>query len=97
MGYQVKQKKIFEITMANHKSSEKRIRQTEKRRIENRYWAKTSRNAVRRVRKMTDKAEATEALNKVSALLDRLGRKHIISKNKASNLKSKLAKHVNSL
>ena len=79
MGYQVKQKKIFEITMAN------------------RYWAKTSRNAVRRVRKMTDKAEATAALNKVSALLDRLGRKHIISKNKAANLKSKLAKHVNSL
>ena len=97
MGYQVKQKKIFEITMANHKSSEKRIRQTEKRRIENRYWAKTSRNAVRRVRKMTDKAEATAALNKVSALLDRLGRKHINSKNKAANLKSKLAKHVNSL
>ncbi|MBP3299455.1 MAG: 30S ribosomal protein S20 [Muribaculaceae bacterium] len=83
--------------MANHKSSEKRIRQTEKRRLENRYWAKTSRTAVRRIRKMTDKAEAAAALPKVEQLLDRLGRKNIISQNKARNLKSKLSKHVNSL
>ena len=83
--------------MANHKSSEKRIRQTERRRLENRYWLKTSRTAVRRIRKMTDKAEATAALDKVYALLDRLGRKNIISRNKAANLKSKLAKYVNKL
>ena len=83
--------------MANHKSSEKRIRQTEKRRLENRYWAKTSRTMVRCIRKMTEKAEAQAALPKVEQLLDRLGRKNIISKNKARNLKSKLAKHVNSL
>jgi len=83
--------------MANHKSSEKRIRQTEKRRLENRYWAKTSRTMVRRIRKMTDKAEAQAALSKANQLLDRLGRKNIISKNKARNLKSKLAKHVNAL
>ena len=65
--------------MANHKSSLKRIRQAEKRRLENRYWAKTARNAVRRVRKMTDKAEATEAYNKVSALLQRLGTARTLS------------------
>ena len=68
--------------MANHKSSLKRIRQSEKRRLENRYWAKTARNAVRRVRRMTDKEEATAAYNKVSSLLQRLGRKNIISKTK---------------
>ncbi len=83
--------------MANHKSSFKRIRQAEKRRLENRYWAKTARTAVRKVRKMTDKAEAEVAYNKVSALLQRLGRKNVISKNKASNLCSKLQKHVNKL
>ena len=83
--------------MANHKSSEKRIRQSEKRRLENRYWAKTSRTLVARVRKMTDKAEAEKAYQKVSALLSRLGRKNIISKNKASNLQSKLTKHLNKL
>ena len=83
--------------MANHKSSLKRIRQAEKRRLENRYWAKTARNAVRRIRKMTDKAEATAAYNKTSALLQRLGRKNIISKNKAANLCSALTKNINKI
>ncbi len=83
--------------MANHSSSLKRIRQAEKRRLENRYWAKTARNAVRRIRKMTDKKEAQEAYNKTSALLQRLGRKNVISKNKASNLCSSLQIHINKL
>ena len=83
--------------MANHKSSLKRIRQAEKRRLHNRYWAKTARNAVRKVRKMTDKAEAQTAYNKVSALLQRLGRKNVISKNKAANLCSGLQHHINKL
>ena len=83
--------------MANHKSSLKRIRQSEKRRLENRYWAKTARNAVRKVRKMEDKAEAQAAYNKISSLLQRLGRKNIISKNKAANLCSGMQKHINKL
>ncbi len=83
--------------MANHKSSLKRIRQAEKRKIENHYWAKTARNAVRKIRKMTDAAEAQAAYNKVSALLQRLGRKNIISKNKAANLCSGLQIHINKL
>ncbi len=83
--------------MANHKSSIKRIRQTESRRLRNRYYAKTARNAVRRLRRMTDKTEAAADLVKVSAMLDRLASKKAISKNKAANLKSKLAKHVNKL
>ena len=83
--------------MANHKSSLKRIRQTESRRLRNRYYAKTTRNAVRNLRKLTDKAQAAEALVKVTAILDRLAAKKTISKNKASNLKSKLALHINKL
>ena len=83
--------------MANHKSSLKRIRQTEKRKIENRYWAKTARTAVRNIRKMSDKAEATAAYSKVSALLQRLGRKNVISANKAGNLCSGLMAHINKL
>ena len=80
--------------MANHKSSIKRIRQTESRRLRNRYYAKTARNAVRNLRKMTDKAEALVAYRKVEAMLDRLASKNAISKNKAANLKSKLAIHI---
>ncbi len=83
--------------MANHKSSVKRIRQTEKRRLQNRYYAKTTRHAVRDLRALTDKKEAEAALPKVSSMLDRLAKKNVIHKNKASNLKSKLARHINKL
>ena len=72
--------------MANHKSSIKRIRQTEKRKLHNRYYAKTARNAVRKLRSTTDKAVATELLPKISAMLDKLAKRNIIHKNKASNV-----------
>lgn len=83
--------------MANHKSSIKRIRQTETRRLRNRYAAKSARTAVRRLRRITDKAEAQAALVKISSMLDKLASKKVFSKNKASNLKSKLARHINKL
>ena len=83
--------------MANHKSSKKRIRSAEKRRIENRYYAKTMRNALRDYRALTDKNEATEKMPKMVSIIDRLAKKSVIHKNKASNLKSKVMKHVDSL
>ncbi|MDR1738305.1 MAG: 30S ribosomal protein S20 [Candidatus Symbiothrix sp.] len=83
--------------MANHKSAIKRIRQILTRRLRNKYYAKTTRNAVRDLRNTTDKAVATESFKKVSAMLDKLAKKNIIHKNKAGNLKSKLALHVNKL
>ena len=83
--------------MANHKSSIKRIRQTEKRKLHNRYYAKTARNAVRKLRSTTDKAVATELLPKISAMLDKLAKRNVIHKNKASNLKSKLRVYVDKL
>ena len=83
--------------MANHKSSIKRIRQTEKRNLANRYYAKSARTAVRNLRNTNDKKSAEEQLSKVSSLLDKLAKKNLIHKNKAANLKSSLAKHVNKL
>lgn len=83
--------------MANHHSSEKAIRQNEVRRVENRYYAKTTRNAVKALRTLTSKTEAVELLPKVSSMLDKLAKKKVIHKNKASNLKSSLAKHVSTL
>ncbi|MDD4820326.1 MAG: 30S ribosomal protein S20 [Flavobacteriales bacterium] len=80
--------------MANHKSSIKRIRANEKKRLRNRYYHKTARNAVKKLRATTDKAEATEMLPKVVSMIDKLAKKDVIHKNKAANLKSKLAKHV---
>lgn len=83
--------------MANHKSAIKRIRQTEKRRLRNRYYKKTMRNAVRQFRLIEDKVEATEQMPKIASLLDKLAKKNIIHKNKAANLKSKLALKMNTL
>ncbi|GAB4303484.1 MAG: 30S ribosomal protein S20 [Marinilabiliales bacterium] len=83
--------------MAHHKSALKRIRQNEKRRLANRYYAKTMRNALKKLRNTKDKKEAEELLPKVTQMLDKLAKKNVIHKNKASNLKSKIAKHVNSL
>ncbi len=80
--------------MANHKSSVKRIRQTATRRLHNRYYAKTMRNAVRKLRATTDKAVAVELLPKVQKMLDKLAKTNIIHKNKAANIKSSLMIHV---
>ena len=83
--------------MANHQSSEKRIRQTEVRKLRNRYYAKTARNAVKVLRGTTNKEEAVALFPKVSSKLDKLAKKNVIHKNKAGNLKSKLALYVNKL
>ena len=83
--------------MANHKSSVKRIRQEEKRRLHNRYYAKTMRNSLRDIRLVSDKAEAEKRMPVVVSLIDKLAKKGIIHKNKAANLKSGLMKKVNQL
>ena len=83
--------------MPTHKSAAKRARQNEQRRMHNRYYAKTMRNAVKQLRSTTDKSEAEENYPKVVSMIDKLAKKNIIHDNKASNLKSKLKKHVNSL
>jgi small subunit ribosomal protein S20 len=83
--------------MANHKSAIKRIRSNDAKRIENRYYAKTTRTALKKIRTTTSQKEAAELLPKVSSMLDKLAKKSIIHKNKAANLKSKLAKKVASI
>ncbi|MBK9629063.1 MAG: 30S ribosomal protein S20 [Flavobacteriales bacterium] len=83
--------------MANHKSSLKRIRQTETRNERNRYQSKTARNAVRKLRTVADKTEAEKLLPEVTSMLDKLAKKNSIHKNKAANLKSSVKRHVNTL
>jgi len=83
--------------MANHKSALKRIRQSEKNRVHNRYYAKTMRNAIKQLRSLEDKTQATEKLSSVLSLVDKNAKRSIIHKNKAGNIKSKLTKFVNAL
>ena len=83
--------------MANHKSAKKRVRQDKKKRIHNRYYKKSMRTAIASLRSLTDKKDAETFYPKVTSLIDRLAKKNQIHKNKAANLKSKLAKYVATL
>jgi len=83
--------------MAHHKSAQKRIRQDEKRRIHNRFYKKTTRTAIKKLRELTDKADAASFLPKVLSMIDKLAKRNTWHRNKASNLKSKLTKHVNAI
>lgn len=83
--------------MAHHLSAKKRIRQIESKRVGNKYYARTTRNAVKKLRETNDKEAAAEQYPRVVSMLDKLAKKNVIHKNKATNLKSKLARHVNSL
>ncbi|MEN8186344.1 MAG: 30S ribosomal protein S20 [Bacteroidota bacterium] len=83
--------------MANHKSALKRIRSNEAKRLRNKHQHKTTRNAIKALRGTSVKKEAEEQLSKVISMVDKLAKKNIIHNNKASNLKSKLVKHVAAL
>ena len=73
------------------------MRQAAKRRDRNRYYGKTTRNAIRDLKVITDQKGAKEAISSVESMIDKLAKRGIIHKNKAANLKSKLAKRVNTL
>ena len=83
--------------MAHHKSALKRIRQTQARRLRNRYYLKTTRTFIKKLRKTESKEEAQELYKKVSSLLDKLAKRNVIHKNNAANKKSKLARFVSTL
>jgi small subunit ribosomal protein S20 len=83
--------------MANHQSAIKRIRATKTKKTRNKYQHKTTRNAIKELRLITSKSEASKKYNEVASMLDKLAKKNVIHKNKASNLKSELAKHINTL
>lgn len=83
--------------MANHKSSIKRIRANDAKRVRNKYQHKSARTVVKNLRSCTNRAEADKLLVQAYAMLDTLAKKSVIHKNKASNLKSSLALHVKTL
>ena len=80
--------------MANHSATKKDIRQATKRRDRNRYYGKTTRNAIRELKIVEDQKVYDEKLPNIMSQIDKLAKRGIIHKNKAANLKSKLAKHT---
>lgn len=83
--------------MSNHKSTIKRIRQSETRRLHNRYYAKTMRNALRKLRATKEKEAALELYPQVQKMLDKLAKKNIIHWKKAANLKSGAMLYISKL
>lgn len=81
--------------MAHHKSALKRIRQDQARKLRNRFYKKTTRSAIKRLRAMTDQSEMEKFLPKVISMIDKLAKRGTWHKNKASNLKSSLMRHIN--
>ena len=79
--------------MANHKSAIKRTRSNEAKRQRNRYQAKTVRTLIRTNREKD--AKDSKDLPKLLSSIDKLAKKNIYHKNKASNLKSKLMRRAN--
>jgi small subunit ribosomal protein S20 len=78
--------------MANHKATKKDTRQAATRRDRNRYYGKTTRNAIRDLKATTDASAYNDGLPNVESMIDKLAKRGVIHKNKAANLKSKLAK-----
>ncbi|MFZ9660430.1 MAG: 30S ribosomal protein S20 [Chitinophagaceae bacterium] len=81
--------------MANHKATKKDVRQASKRRDRNRYYGKTTRNAIRDL-KALNAADAKNKLPDVISQIDKLVKRGVIHKNKASNIKSRLTKNITS-
>ena len=80
--------------MAHHKSAKKRIKQDAIKRLRNRYYKKSTRTSIQKLREMTDKIEAEKFLPKVVSMIDKLAKRNLFHANKAANLKSGLAKKV---
>jgi len=83
--------------MANHQSALKRIRQNIVRRIANRYFKKTARTAIKKLRSIQSRSEAQKFLPKVVSMVDKLAKSNTWHKNKAANIKSSLMSHISHL
>lgn len=86
--------------MAHSLSAKKRVRQTAKRRQQNRDRKREIRLELKKldsVIKAGDKAAATTELKKAQQVLDRIATRGTIHKKTAARRKSRLAKKINAL
>ena len=83
--------------MANHKSAIKRIRNSETKKIRNKYKHKSTRTAIKKFLQIDKKKVAIKELSGLVSMIDKLAKDNIIHSNKASNLKSNLSRHISNL
>lgn len=75
-------------------SALKRERQNERRRTRNRSRRTALKTALKRIQSVKSKAEAGKLLDEVQSTIDRSARHHIIHRNTARRLKSRIAREV---
>ena len=75
----------------------KRVRQSIKRKEKNKHYKSLLNTTVKKILSKEKKDDALKDLNSAFRIIDKIASKKIIHKRKASNKKSILAKHVNSL
>lgn len=83
--------------MANNKSILKKIRQNKIKKLRNRYMYKSTRTEIKKLKLESNRDKIILCIPKVFSMIDKLKKKNIIHKNKASRLKSKLAKKYNQI
>jgi small subunit ribosomal protein S20 len=80
--------------MPNHKSTWKRMRSSATRRLRNKYYAKTMRNAIRAFKSLKDPDEAKKQFDDLASQIDKLAKRKILHPNNAAHKKAGLAKHI---
>jgi small subunit ribosomal protein S20 len=86
--------------VANHKSAEKRVRQTKRKTLKNKVRRSESRTVIKALRqaiKDSSKEEAQKLLPKVQGILGRMASRGVIKKNNASRRTSRLAQQVKNM
>lgn len=86
--------------MPNHKSAEKRVRQTERRTTVNRNNRSSLRTQIKKLRAAIsggDKQQSQDLLSPTIALIDKSVNKGVLHSNTAARYKSRLTSHVNKL
>lgn len=83
--------------MPNTQSAKKRLRQSRRRRLQNRSLRSEIRTRIRRILEMDSADEAREAVSQLYTVLDRASRKGIVHPGTAARQKARVARHVNRL
>ncbi len=86
--------------MANTKSAKKNIRSSYRKWLRNRQVKGKMRSAVKAVRAAIARGDAEAAMAlmpRAASQLDKAARKHVIHRNKAARLKSRLMRQINAM
>lgn len=83
--------------MPNIKSAKKRLRQSQRRRLDNRRARSEIRTRTKNLLQIDSKSEAEQAYRELAAVLDRAAQRRLMHPNAAARQKSRLNRYVSAL